>query len=73
VHLKCPVCEKQERLLVSKFWSGKEKLAHVVELLESGKEYTKHQFEKMDRKEQEKLLKRLNALHAYSVVKFLGT
>ena len=73
VYINCPICEKKENILTSKFWSSAEKLSNVIALLESGKEFTKVVFNKMDFKEQEALLKRLNKLEAHSVVRYLGT
>ena len=73
VCLVCPVCEKSQNILTSKFWSSNEKLTNVVDLLESGKELTKQHFKTMDWDERERMLKRLNALEAHSLVKFLGT
>ena len=72
VLMVCPVCEKSENLLTSKFWGSKEKLSYVKELLDSGKEETKKQYQLLESKEQEKLLKRLNALEAYEVVRYIG-
>ena len=73
VYINCPVCETKENILTSKFWSSAEKLSNVVSLLEGGKETTKIVFKKMDFKEQEALLKRLNKLEAYAVVRYLGS
>jgi transcription elongation factor Elf1 len=72
VILVCPVCEKSENILNSKFWGSKEKLNYVNELLDSGKEETKRQYQLLDLKEREKLLKRLNALEAHAVVRYIG-
>ena len=54
-------------------FAGQDKMGYLIKLLEQGKEYTKYWVQTLDFKEQQAVLKRLNALKAYEVVKFIGS
>lgn len=73
ISICCPVCEKEDSLTGwLDNWSHTERKKSVVEILEDGKEYTKHWLLNQDHKTKEKMFKRLNALKAYSLVKYLS-
>lgn len=69
----CPICDKKEYLIKLKpIYVGSDKKNQVIELLERGKEYTKSWMSKLNSREQELVLKRLNGLKAYSLVRYLS-
>jgi len=74
ISLVCSVCEHKDTL-VGWFpaFAGKEKIDNVVELLTGGKEYTKYWISQLSFKDKEAALKRLNALNAYELVRYVGT
>ncbi len=69
----CSVCEKSEALIKWKpLFASNEKMNTLHSLLDDGKEYTKYWLEQLNYKEKEEVMKRLNKLKAYSIVKYLG-
>lgn len=67
----CPVCEKKENLtILGPMLTSDKKLSEVIEMLEGGKELTKQWICKLSAKDKEGAFKRLNALKAFSVVKY---
>lgn len=73
IFLLCPVCEKKyETRIWWKLSLKQDKKIQVVELLNEGKVYTKHWVSQLDKKGKEKVQKRLNALKAYDLVKYIG-
>ena len=73
IFLFCPICENKENLSALKpMFSSQQKMNYILELLDSGKEYTKYWLEKLDFKEKEEVLKSLNKINAHSVVRFVS-
>lgn len=72
IDLVCPVCEKAKRLITSTLFSSQDKKSNLLDLLESGKEYTKEWAGRLGHKDRERVLKRLNSLKAYSLVRYIG-
>lgn len=69
----CSICENTEVIIKWKpFFASEEKTKVLLALLEDGKEYTQYWINQLNYKEQEDVMKRLNKLKAYSLVKFLG-
>lgn len=69
----CPICDKKEYLIKSKpMYAGSDKKNQVIELLERGKKYTKSWMSKLNTREKELVLKRLNGFKAYSLVRYLS-
>lgn len=69
----CPICDKKDYLIKLKpIYIGTDKKNQVIELLEGGKDYTKSWMSKLNSREQELVLKRLNGLKAYSLVRYLS-
>ncbi len=74
VYLLCPVCEKREKLIRTKpMFAGQDTMNHIVELLNSGKDYTKHWVGTLDYKDKEAVLKKLNSLKAHELVRYVGS
>lgn len=71
--LVCPVCEQKERLITSTLFANQQKKDNLIDLLEGGKEYTKEWLSRLSYKDKEAILKRLNSLKAYNLVKYLGS
>jgi alpha-glucuronidase len=72
VYKFCPVCEAKDYIIKSKLFASKEKWSEIYTLLNEGREYTKNWILKLDYKEQEQALKRLNSLKAYDLVKYIS-
>lgn len=69
----CPVCEKKDYIIKwTPAFSSSDTKAELLQLLNDGREYTKYWFQKLDAKQQEEALKRLNSIKAYDLVRFLG-
>jgi hypothetical protein len=69
----CPVCENRRPLTKSMaMFASSEKIGRVLELLESGKDATKHWYAQLSPKDKEAALKRLNGIKAYALVRYLG-
>lgn len=69
----CPVCETKIALTkVRPFFSSARTMADLINLLDEGRESTKHWFDRLDASRREDVLKRLNSLKAYNLVKYLG-
>jgi hypothetical protein len=74
IFMFCSVCEKENALIKGKpLFSGQNKIDEVIRFLEEGKEYTKYWINTLEHKEREAALKRLNALKAYDLVRYVGT
>ena len=67
----CPVCEKKESImLMNATFTSDKKLGELVTMLEGGKERTKQWIRSLNPRDKEEAFKRLNALKAYSLVKY---
>lgn len=74
IFMFCSVCEKETSLIKGKpLFSGQKKIDQVARILEEGKEYTKTWINQLEHAEREAALKRLNALKAYEIVRFIGS
>jgi hypothetical protein len=73
IYMFCPVCEKEESLMRwVDLWGQNNAKQSIVEILEDGKEYTKDWLSTQSYKTRESIFKRLNALKAYNLVRYLG-
>jgi len=73
IFIYCSVCEHKDYL--TKWFpafAGQDKMNYIISLLESGKDYTRYWISQLDYKDREKALKRLNALNAYSLVRYVS-
>jgi flagellar motor component MotA len=74
VFLICPTCETKTYVISFKtLFAGQNAKNKLIELLNNGRELTKHWVNQLSYKDREEALKRLNALKAHSLVKYLGT
>lgn len=74
IFLFCPVCEKKETLGGSKpIFSSQKKMDYIRDLLDGGKNYTKSWVNQLSYKDRESVLKRLNSLKAFELVKYIGS
>ena len=73
--LFCPTCETKKEIDESKgvFQNTKDYERRLFGFLDEGKESTKIWFKKLEPKEKEELLKRLNSAKAYELVKFVAS
>lgn len=73
IFLSCPVCEKKEYIVNwTPVFSSNDTKAELLQILNDGREYTKYWFQKLNANQQEEVLKRLNSIKAYDLVRFLG-
>lgn len=73
ISMLCPICEKEESLTRwIDLWGHNDRKKSIVEVLEEGKDYTKQWLSKQDHKSKETVFKRLNALKAHALVKYLA-
>jgi len=72
IFLLCSVCEKETKLTISPRFAGKETMETILDLLDKGKEYTKQWVKQLSHEEREAALKRLNAIKAYDLVRYIG-
>lgn len=74
IYLVCSVCEHKDTLVgwIPAF-ASKKKIDNVIDLLNGGKEYTKYWISQLSFKDKEAALKRLNALNAYELVRYVGS
>ena len=68
----CPICESQEVLSRASIFSSKESYEKLGKTLFEGKEITKIWYSKLDAKSKKEHLKRLNALKAFELVRYLS-
>ena len=74
VFLFCSTCETKTYVTSWKYlFAGQDAQNKLIELLESGRELTKHWVNQLSYKDREQALKRLNLLKAHTVVKYIGT
>lgn len=68
----CPICKSKEYIVRSRVFSGEERWNELRSLLYSGRDYTKTWIDNLRDKDKEQALKRLNAVGAYELVKFIA-
>ena len=74
IDMVCPICENKISLIDhTPMLAGQDKINNLIKLLEGGKDYTKHWVSTLEFNEQKEVLKRLNSLKAYEVVKYMGS
>ena len=73
--LFCSICENKKEIDESKglFQDTKDYENRLFKFLDDGKDFTRSWFEKAEIKEKEELLKRLNAVKAYKIVKYIAS
>ncbi len=73
--LYCPTCEAKKDVDESKgvFQNKKDYEYRLLKFLDDGKDFSKIWFKKLEPKEKEELLKRLNSVNAYALVKFIAS
>jgi hypothetical protein len=74
IFLFCSVCEHKDTLVGWKpMFAGQDKMNYILDLLDGGKEITKYWISTLSFKDKEAALKRLNALKAYDLVRYVGS
>ena len=74
ISLFCSVCEHITKLVNGyPVFAGQAKIDNLLEALDGGKEYTKYWISTLHYKEKEEVLKRLNSLKAYDLVRYVGS
>lgn len=74
IFLYCSTCEHQDTLVGWKpMFAGQEKINYILELLDGGKDITKYRINTLSFKDKETVLKRLNALKAYDLVRYVSS
>lgn len=71
VYRMCRVCEKKKRMIGIKWLASKDEWNRLHRDLNAGRELTKAWVHKLGVKDQNEVLKRLNALKAYDLVAYL--
>ena len=69
----CPICEHGEWLIGRSMFIGDKTRRQITELLEGGKDSTKRYVLQLNKDCQNTVLKQLNKLKAFSLVRYIGS
>jgi len=72
--LVCHICEHKDTLTAwFPMFAGQDKMNKIIGLLNDGKNYTKQWIGTLSFKDKESALKRLNAINAFELVRYIGS
>lgn len=69
----CPICEHGEWLIGRSLFVGDKVKQRIADLLEGGRDKTKHYVLQLKKDSQDIVLKQLNKLKAFSLVRYIGS